>query len=168
MGGWLAGAGGSVVVSLTPERITELRALITAATDGPWTVEYDTCDCGDMYPCEHGKFPYALRLPTHTVSAADRPCDPADGLDGYRHQACEISDLTAETLEFIAAARTALPAALDDIAALLPAAKIYLQAIDDDPEHEYLTLPEAFLLTRLREAVKRHNPHTDGDDRGPH
>jgi hypothetical protein len=43
-----------------------------------------------------------------------------------------------------------------DIDALLPAAKLYLAALDADPEREHLTLPEAILVTALRDAVARH------------
>lgn len=32
---------------------------------------------------------------------------------------------------------------------------MYLDALDSDPENEYLTLPEAILVTEVREAVER-------------
>lgn len=74
---------------------------------------------------------------------------------------------TDDSVEWVADpwdALTWLPALVDeveqlraDIVALLPAAKLYLQALDDDPEHEHLTLPEALLVTALRDAVARHD-----------
>jgi hypothetical protein len=65
----------------------------------------DSCDCGDMYGCSHGTFPYALRLSTHTVAAAGKACDPTDSFDSHRHNASEISELTMATAEFFTHAR---------------------------------------------------------------
>jgi hypothetical protein len=45
-----------------------------------------------------------------------------------------------------------------DVEALLPPARLYLQALDADPDNEYLTLPGAILVTAVREAVARHDP----------
>lgn len=45
--------------------------------------------------------------------------------------------------------------ALDDLATLLPIGRMYLDALDDDPANEMLTLPEAIGVTAVREAVAR-------------
>jgi hypothetical protein len=42
-----------------------------------------------------------------------------------------------------------------DIDVLVAVGQMYLQALDDDPENEYLILPEAMLVTEVCEAVER-------------
>src|SRR4051812_14200207 len=95
--------------------LDQIRARAQAATGGPWELVTDSCDCGDGYGCPHGTFPYALRLPEHTVRDGDRDCEPGDPRDSYRHSASEISDLTMATAEFIAHARTDVPSLLAEI-----------------------------------------------------
>jgi hypothetical protein len=95
--------------------LDQIRARAQAATDGPWRLVTDTCDCGGDHGCRHGTYPYALRLPEHTVRDADRSCEPGDPRDSYRHNASEISDLTMGTAEFIVHARTDVPALLAEI-----------------------------------------------------
>lgn len=96
---------------MTTLDLTAIRARVAAATEGPWRLITDHCDCCDGL-CSHGAFPWAIRLPIHTVRDADKPCEPGNSLDSYRHTASEFSDLTMETAEFIAHAR-------EDVAALL-------------------------------------------------
>ena len=45
-----------------------------------------------------------------------------------------------------------------DLRVLAAVGRMYLDALDDDPENEYLTLTEAFLVTEVREAVERWGP----------
>lgn len=46
-----------------------------------------------------------------------------------------------------------------DLFVLAQVGRMYLDALDDDPENEHLTLPEAMLVTEVREAVERwENP----------
>lgn len=45
--------------------------------------------------------------------------------------------------------------ALDDLATLVPIGRMYLEALDADPEYEMLTLPEAIGVTAVRDAVER-------------
>ena len=45
--------------------------------------------------------------------------------------------------------------ALSDLATLVPIGRMYLDALDDDPANEMLTLPEAIAVTEVREAVER-------------
>lgn len=42
-----------------------------------------------------------------------------------------------------------------DLATLVPIGRMYLDALDDDPANEMLTLPEAIAVTEVREAVAR-------------
>lgn len=44
---------------------------------------------------------------------------------------------------------------LDNNATLAAVGRLYLDALDDDPEHELLTLVEAYRVTQVREAVER-------------
>lgn len=93
-----------------------IRARAAAAMPGPWRLEIDHCDCNDGL-CSHGAFPYALRLPVHTVPYTGTPCDPdaSAGVEAYKHTASDIADLTMETAEFIAHARTDVPVLLAEI-----------------------------------------------------
>lgn len=49
-----------------------------------------------------------------------------------------------------------LARAREDVAILARVGRMYLDALDDDPENEYLTLGAAMLVTQVREAVERH------------
>lgn len=42
-----------------------------------------------------------------------------------------------------------------DLFVLAQVGRMYLDALDTDPDNEYLTLPEAMLVTEVREAVER-------------
>lgn len=42
-----------------------------------------------------------------------------------------------------------------DLFVLAQVGRMYLDALDDDPDNEYLTLPEAILVTEVRGAVDR-------------
>jgi hypothetical protein len=42
-----------------------------------------------------------------------------------------------------------------DLAVLARIGRMYLDALDSDPENEYLTLPEALGVTDVRDAVER-------------
>lgn len=44
---------------------------------------------------------------------------------------------------------------LEDYNALVTVGRMYLDALDRDPENEMLTLPQAFRVTEVREAVNR-------------
>lgn len=73
-----------------------IRALADAATEGPWEVSTEYCDCTVDYACSHGELAYAVG-PFREISGD--------------------ADLTANA-HFIAAARTAVPALCDEVAAL--------------------------------------------------
>lgn len=80
---------------MTPARIAELRALCAAATPGPWEVDGDGRDiCGftDRLGAANGQSPYEI-----TEN------------NGFMR-----NDMAADAA-FIAAARTALPEAIDEI-----------------------------------------------------
>lgn len=49
------------------------------------------------------------------------------------------------------------PEASDDVRILVTVGRMYLEALDSDPENEMLTLPEAMLVTQVREAVRRNS-----------
>lgn len=42
-----------------------------------------------------------------------------------------------------------------DLDVLATVGRMYLDALDSDPQHEMLTLPEAMLVTEVRAAVER-------------
>jgi hypothetical protein len=53
------------------------------------------------------------------------------------------------------AAMAVFEQAIADLDTLLPIGRMYLDALDDDPANEMLTLPEAIGVTAVREAVRR-------------
>jgi hypothetical protein len=64
----------------------------------------------------------------------------------------------ASKLDALAALKrieTVLSTVSRDLDTLLPIGRMYLDALDADPEYEMLTLPEAIGVTRVREVVKR-------------
>jgi hypothetical protein len=48
----------------------------------------------------------------------------------------------------------------EDVAVLAQVGRMYLDALDADPANEYLTLPEALMVTAVREAVERQEKAT--------
>lgn len=84
------------------DELDAIRQLCAAASPGPWRVEYERCDCGGDYPCDHGEYPYALRGPVRVDPLGD-------------HAPSEVSEMLPADVEFVAAARTAMPALLAKI-----------------------------------------------------
>ena len=82
---------------MTPERIAELRALAAAATPGPWLDDSYRVHVGD---------PYAKDGPYYVIADLKHRDEPSD--DGF-------AGTVYGNRAFIAAARTALPEALDAI-----------------------------------------------------
>lgn len=102
------------------------RALAEAATEGPWTVVTENCDC--YGGCSHGEnggseFAYAISIPEHQkwglLDDSGDECKPDDSSDYLHHQRTEISQFTIATAEFIAAARSALPRYVETVQAVL-------------------------------------------------
>lgn len=104
-----------------------IKARANAASAGPWKLVTDFCDCGGDFNCSHGESPYALRLPTHVVRDADRPCTPGDSLDVCRHNASDFGDLTMADAEFLAHARQDIPELIAEVQRLREA----LEAADE-------------------------------------
>jgi hypothetical protein len=90
-------------------------------------------------------------------SATPTRCHECDGRghtwefsrDGY--MTCDWCGGSGEEPE--AAAGSATPT--DDLAVLARVGRMYLDALDDDPANEMLTLPEAVAVTDVRDAVER-------------
>lgn len=89
------------MAELTEERLAELRRLCEAATPGPWSVR------GDARPDYYGNCYWWIRGP-----------------EGYRYVVCNDAQSAEggvtrrEDAEFIAAAREALPALIDEVGRL--------------------------------------------------
>ena len=149
--------------------IAAIRQRADNATPGPWTLMTDSCDCGGDWGCRHGEFPFALRLPTHTVSNQNRPCDPGDSLDSYRHNASEFGDLTMADGEFIAAARSDVPALLAEVERLRRFIEWVARLDQYDPEpHEDAArqhITKEQIAAAAREALGRDSG-TEGPSHG--
>jgi hypothetical protein len=139
-------------VEATTLDLAAIRQRERAATEGPWRLITDTCDCGGDYVCTHGDFPYALRLPVHRVSSRKPECNPIDPSDKFDHRAADISDLSMETAEFVAAAREDVPALLGAVESLA-ASLDSLVRLDGTPttgtEHAQAVRQAADLLASL-------------------
>jgi len=87
---------------MTNDRIKELRALCEAATPGPWVVTRHNWECGSI----------------NWLAANDRDVDGnfyAHIQDGAGGDPGERNPRAKQDAAFIAAARTALPEALDEV-----------------------------------------------------
>lgn len=78
-----------------------------------------------------------------------------------------VIDLTTEDLQRLHATLGAeepnTTEMADDLATLAAVGRLYLDALDADPEHELLTLTEAYRVTAVREAVERAEARNTGD-----
>jgi len=52
---------------------------------------------------------------------------------------------------------------LRDLAVLARVGRLYLDALDNDPEHEQLSAAEAMLVTEVRDAVERQERRARDD-----
>jgi hypothetical protein len=95
---------------LSPAELVEISERATKATIGPWEPIWESCDCGGDYPCSHGSYIHALHLPEARENY--RPDH------SYAYDYSEVCEFTTETMQFIAAARTDVPALLSHIAYL--------------------------------------------------
>ena len=94
--------------------LAEVKKRASAATPGPWRLEYDSCDCGDGYGCSHGSWPHALHLPEpHTERK------PGEDHPDYHFAYTEVSEFSNATAEFITHARTDVPRLLTAITRVL-------------------------------------------------
>lgn len=99
---------------LTEQQLTDIEARATAATQGPWTVELEQCDCSDGY-CHHGTYVSAIYA-----------------ADGARRD--EIGDFTDADWQFTIHARQDVPALLAEVRRLqteLETANARVNAVTD-------------------------------------
>ena len=94
---------------------------------------------GTGYPANPRESPDAeVRRLRATLHDLHHPGDPATGPTAYDDNPA-VDRLT--------------PAEVDHVAALGLVAHMYIAALDDDPEHDMLTLPEAIAVTAVRDAL---------------
>jgi hypothetical protein len=131
-------------------RFNQIRDREAAATPGPW--ETPGPDTIGQWMISDGEW-------TVAEASAYSHNDPYSSKPDARGPGYIDSDANAA---FIAHARQDVPDLLAEIellrgdnTALVCAAQIYLDALDADPENEYVTFLEAFRLTMVREAVER-------------
>lgn len=110
---------------MTAIDLDAIQQRVNAAAEGPWELLTESCDCGGEYGCSHGEYPYAIRLPGHKVGYTHKYCNPDQADDSHRHHASDISDLPMETVEFVVAARSDVPALLAEIDRLRARADSY-------------------------------------------
>ena len=99
---------------LSPQRIAEIRERVSKAAKGPYTLEWDSCDCDDPGQCHAGhRWVYALRLPEPHIQrkGESRPWDSLYS---------EMGHFTPETALFFAAARQDVEDLLAEVDRRLP------------------------------------------------
>ena len=94
--------------------VTVLREALDKATEGPWEIQREGCECGGEYPCGHASYPYAIRVP----EAAPWVTEQIDPVPEYVYSRSEISEFTDADVDLIVAARNLLPVLLDEVEAL--------------------------------------------------
>jgi len=123
--------------------LAAIRARADAATGGPWEVEYDNNDDFEAGIAD-GDYPYALRGPANIT--AQSPTVKNSWRESYGHRVNEMSEMLTPDAEFIAHARTDIPALLDALTraqAVIAAALDYIDnnriptEWDDDWVHGY-------------------------------
>jgi hypothetical protein len=100
---------------LTPQQLDEIETRAQAATDGPWTVELEQCDCSDGL-CSHGTYVSAVYA------------------DGERRT--EFSDFPDADWQFAIRARTDVPALVAELKQAR-AAIARVRRLCADPVHQY-------------------------------
>ncbi|MGD9991105.1 hypothetical protein [Pseudonocardia sp.] len=93
--------------------ITAIRARLAETIPGPWTVDIDTCDCGDGYGCNHAPWVHAIYTPV-VLTQPPAGQEPRD----YHRKASEFSELPLGTARFMAHARDDIPTLLAEYDAL--------------------------------------------------
>lgn len=93
----------------TLERIQRRHAAISK---GPWSISYESCDCGDGYGCSHGRWPYALQGPKNLQYSND------ERWKDHHNSVTEVSELTEEDAHFLANAPTDIDFLLEEVARL--------------------------------------------------
>lgn len=110
---------------VTALQLSEWEALAAGASPGPWVAVTDDCDC--YGGCSHGenggsKFAYAISTPMHEKwsigDGSGDVCKPDEPGDYVHHQRSEISQFTIADIEFITAARDAMPALIAELRTL--------------------------------------------------
>lgn len=83
------------------------------APRGPWTADWDSCDCGGGYPCGHGDFITSISFPDPITQPS-----PGQEVRWYHHQASvEIpTEAMEQMLGFQPAIATEVAGLLDRIA----------------------------------------------------
>lgn len=81
---------------------TELRALAAGVGLYPTAVQTECCDCGDVYPCGHGCYAYALRF--DEVLPANRETADRHGEKDYHSTASEVCEFPPGAAEWMVAA----------------------------------------------------------------
>jgi hypothetical protein len=97
-------------------------------TPGPWQIEWEQCECGGEYSCEHGQYPVYIVAPTKQVERypASQPGATFPAVIANMSEACEglhgDARLIAAAPDLIKAAKADLYA-FDRIVALVNEAR---------------------------------------------
>ncbi len=91
------------------------RKLLRGVTEGPWEVSYETCHCGDIYGCSHGRYPYAFYGPTNVTAKNDSEATNEVIYNAFCNRPSEISELSDEDAEFMMGSRSLVPELLDEV-----------------------------------------------------
>lgn len=103
--------------ALTEQQLDDIQARTTSKhlTPGPWTLDRESCDCGDGYGCSHGMYITSVVTTTPTVIAAERCQRTGEQPRDYDFHRSEIGDFSEADWELMTHAREDIPAMLAEI-----------------------------------------------------
>ena len=81
---------------LLRQAATILRERANAATPAPWSLVWDSCDCGDGYGCNHGSWVHAIRFPV----PVQEPMRPGGEVLSHHYEG-GTDELPPETVEYM-------------------------------------------------------------------
>ena len=97
-----------------PLDLDAIEARANNATPGPWSLDYESCECNDGM-CRDADYVGAVITPEQLPAAAEVAARTGKPLGPYAYHRNEIADFTTADLEFITHARTDAPALVAEI-----------------------------------------------------
>lgn len=124
------------------DAVTAAKNILEGVTEGPWSLNRESCDCGDGYGCPHAPWPYAIHGPANQVVLNEKnPYSDRHKRD-YGHQVSEISELSDADADFVAAARSLVPELIAEVERLHSWGGLMSLLDEHYPEDIFPTLPD--------------------------
>ena len=98
-----------MTADLLRQAATILRERAEKATPAPWSLVWDSCDCGDGYGCNHGSWVHAIRFPVPVQEPMRKGGEVLD-----HHYEGGTDELPPETVEYMVTVHPGVGLALAD------------------------------------------------------